>query len=108
MNISETKIELRESLSFNIKQKRKLYSLTQEKLAELTGLSAQTINDIEGCRTWVSDKTLVRIAEILHCTPSELLHQKSEEPNNNLDLVQFKSKLQEAVSKTITESFEKL
>ena len=108
MNISETKIELRESLSFNIKQKRKLYSLTQEKLAELTGLSAQTINDIEGCRTWVSDKTLVRIAEILHCTPSELLHQKSEEPNNNLDLVQFKSKLQEAVAKTITESFEKL
>lgn len=49
-------IELREILSFNIKQKRKLYSLTQEKLAELTGLSAQTINDIEGCRTWVSDK----------------------------------------------------
>lgn len=108
MNISETKIELREILSFNINQKRKLYSLTQEKLAELTGLSAQTINDIEGCRTWVSDKTLVRIAEILHCTPSELLHQKSEEPNNNLDLVQFKSKLQEAVAKTITESFEKL
>lgn len=101
-------IELREILSFNIKQKRKLYSLPQEKLAELTGLSAQTINDIEGCRTWVSDKTLVRIAEILHCTPSELLHQKSEEPNNNLDLVQFKSKLQEAVAKTITESFEKL
>ena len=108
MNISATKIELTEILSFNIKQKRKLYSLTQEKLAELTGLSAQTINDIEGCRTWVSDKTLVRIAEILHCTPSELLHQKSEEPNNNLDLVQFKSKLQEAVAKTITESFEKL
>lgn len=100
--------ELRETLSFNIKQKRKLYSLTQEKLAELTGLSTQTINDIEGCRTWVSDKTLVRIAEILHSTPSELLHQKSEESNNNLDLVQFKSKLQEAVAKTITESFEKL
>ena len=42
-------IELRETLSFNIKQKRKLYSLTKEKLAELTELSAQTIKDIEGC-----------------------------------------------------------
>ena len=51
--------ELRENLSFNIKQRRKLCGFTQEKLAEETELSAQTINDIEGCRTWVSDKTLV-------------------------------------------------
>lgn len=100
--------ELREILSFNIKQKRKLYLLTQEKLAELTGLSAQTINDIEGCRTWVSDKTLVKIAEILHASPSELLHQKSEEENNNLDLIQLKANLQEAVAKIISESFEKI
>ena len=96
------------NIGSNVRKYRIINGMTQEKLAELTGLSAQTINDIEGCRTWVSDKTLVRIAEILHCTPSELLHQKSEEPNNNLDLVQFKSKLQEAVAKTITESFEKL
>ena len=100
--------ELRKILSFNIKQKRKHYSLTQEKLAELTGLSAQTINDIEGCRTWVSDKTLIKIAETLHSSPSELLHQKSEEENNNLDLIQLKAKLQEAVAKIISESFEKI
>ncbi|MEE1213253.1 MAG: helix-turn-helix transcriptional regulator [Treponema sp.] len=100
--------ELREILSFNIKQKRKLYSLTQEKLAELTGLSAQTINDIEGCRTWVSDKTLVKIAEILHSSPSELLYQTDEEQKNKIDLIQLKNKLQEAVVKSISESFEKL
>ena len=28
---------------------------SQEKLAELAEVSDQTINDIEGCRTWVSD-----------------------------------------------------
>lgn len=100
--------ELREILSFNIKQKRKLYSLTQEKLAELTGLSAQTINDIEGCRTWVSDKTLVKIAEILHTSPSELLYCKSSEQNINFDIIKFKNQLQESVMKTINDSFEKI
>ena len=100
--------ELREILSFNIKQKRKLYSLTQEKLAELTGLSAQTINGIEGCRTWVSDKTLVKIAEILHTSPSELLYYKSTEQNNNFDIIKFKNQLQEAVMETINNSFEKM
>ena len=100
--------ELREIFSFNIKQKRKLYSLTQEKLAELSGLSAQTINDIEGCRTWVSDKTLIKIAEILHTSPSELLYQKTEEQDNKIDYNRLKTKLQEEVAKTISETFEKL
>ncbi len=41
--------ELRENLSYNIKKRRKVLAITQEKLAENTGLSAQTINDIEAC-----------------------------------------------------------
>ena len=28
-------------------------------------LSANMINDIEGCRTWISDKTLISLAEAL-------------------------------------------
>lgn len=97
--------ELREILSFNIKQKRKLYSLTQEKLAELTGLSAQTINDIEGCRTWVSDKTLVKIAEILHSNPSELLYENTNNKDDELNLLQLKKQLQESILKTIEDTF---
>ncbi|MDR0662745.1 MAG: hypothetical protein LBF80_01515, partial [Spirochaetaceae bacterium] len=31
--------------------------MSQEKLAELADVSVQTVNFIEGCRTWVSDKT---------------------------------------------------
>ena len=97
--------ELRENLSNNIKKRRKLFSLTQEKLAEETGLSAQTINDIEGCRTWVSDKTLIKISEVLHTSPAELLLQDNSEQSVNLDLAKFKTELQDSVMRTIDEAF---
>src|SRR5574344_1666985 len=82
-----TQKELRSILSLNMKSQRKLYLLTQEKLAEQTGLSAQTINDIEGCRTWVSDKSLIKIAETLHTTPANLLleQNKTDCPLKELD-----------------------
>ncbi|MBR1722752.1 MAG: helix-turn-helix transcriptional regulator [Treponema sp.] len=99
--------ELRKNLSFNIKQRRKLFTMTQEKLAEDTGLSAQTINDIEGCRTWVSDKTLVKLAEVLRTTPAELLLQNTNEQSETLDFLKFKSELQDSVRQTIEDMFEK-
>jgi len=64
---------LREILSNNIKVERKKLGLTQEKLAEMAELSAQTINDIEGCRMWVSDKTITKLAKILHVDVYQLL-----------------------------------
>jgi hypothetical protein len=36
-------------------------------------LSIQTINGIEGCRIWVSDKTLIRLAEALNIEVFQLL-----------------------------------
>ena len=56
---------LRKTLSANIKKHRELAGITQEKLAEKAGISANMINDIEGCRTWVSDKTLVKLSTAL-------------------------------------------
>lgn len=50
----------------NIKKRREKLGLSQEKLAESAGLSVQTINTIEGCRMWVSDKTLSRFAKVLN------------------------------------------
>jgi transcriptional regulator with XRE-family HTH domain len=38
---------------------------SQEKLAELVDVSTQTINDIECCRSWVSDRTLSNVAAAL-------------------------------------------
>ena len=100
-------LDLREILSQNIKERRKIYSLTQEKLAEETGLSAQTINDIEGCRTWVSDKTLIKLAEVLHTTPAALLHKHSAD-KEGMDILLFKTKMQDSVRKTIEEIFDSL
>ena len=58
-------IDLRNILSINIKKHRELLGFSQEKLSEKAGISANMIRDIEGCRTWVSDKTLINIAEAL-------------------------------------------
>ena len=70
--------KLRKILSANIKKYRAEMGLSQEKLAELVALSDQTINDIEGCRSWVSDKTLVKIAKALKVEIYQLLFPKSE------------------------------
>jgi transcriptional regulator with XRE-family HTH domain len=64
---------LRKILSTNIKSQRKLLGISQEKLAEMTGLSAQTVNDIEGRRMWVSDKTITKLANVFHVEAFELL-----------------------------------
>jgi transcriptional regulator with XRE-family HTH domain len=69
---------LRKILSSNIKKYRALLGLSQEKLAEAVGLSVQTINDIEGCRKWVSDKTIVKIARVLGVEAYQLLVPSSE------------------------------
>ncbi|MDR0487573.1 MAG: helix-turn-helix domain-containing protein [Treponema sp.] len=70
--------KLRKVLSANIKKYRSEMGLSQEKLAELVALSDQTINDIEGCRTWVSHKTLVKIARALKVEVHQLVYTKNE------------------------------
>ena len=64
---------LRKTLSLNIKKYRELHGLTQENLAEKAGISANMMNDIEGCRTWVSDKTLVKLCSALQIDSYRLL-----------------------------------
>jgi len=64
--VSEKIVQVKELLSLNIKILRKKWGFSQEKLAEDANLSAQTISDIEGCRTWVSDKTLERLANVFN------------------------------------------
>ena len=58
-------VDLRKILSMNIKRHRELLGISQEKLAEIAGISANMVKDIEGCRTWVSDKTLINLASAL-------------------------------------------
>lgn len=101
-----TQNELREILSQNIKTKRKELGFTQEKLSELVELSAQTINDIEGCRTWVSDKTLIKISEVLQTSPAELLIPQNTETNINIkNMNNIKSELKKEIISTIDDIF---
>jgi len=66
-------MKVRKRLSANIKAGRERLGFTQERFAEIAGLSTQTISDIEGCRTWVSDKTLVKLADVLKVDISQIL-----------------------------------
>jgi transcriptional regulator with XRE-family HTH domain len=63
--MDETIKDIRKVLSLNIKKHREKLGLSQEKLAEIAEISTMMIKDIEGCRTWVSDKTLVSLASAL-------------------------------------------
>jgi len=56
---------IRNILSVNIKKNREKLGFSQEKLAENAGISTMMIKDIEGCRTWVSDKTLLSLSSAL-------------------------------------------
>ena len=76
--MTEDTEKLRKIFSANIKKYRAKHGFSQEKLAELAGVSDQTINDIEGCRTWVSDKTIVKIARALKVEVFQLVYPLNE------------------------------
>ncbi len=105
-----TQSELRGILSTNIKFYRKKLFYTQEKLAEKTGLSAQTINDIEGGRTWVSDKSLIKISEALNISPADLLieYDNNKTFSSNItfsDMHRIKKQLKETFIENIDAIF---
>jgi transcriptional regulator with XRE-family HTH domain len=64
---------IRQILASNIKARRAVLKISQERLAELANISSQMINGIEGCRTWVSDKTLEKIAGALEIKVYQLM-----------------------------------
>jgi transcriptional regulator with XRE-family HTH domain len=72
--------DLRRNLAANIKSARKALRITQAQLAQSAGVSLPYIIDIEHCKTWVSDKTLLRLAEVFKISPYELLLPREEAP----------------------------
>ena len=102
-------------MSVNIKYYRAKMGFTQEKLAESIGVSDQTVNDIEGCRTWVSDKTIVKLARALNIEVYQLLFPQTESeklfptkvPANILQDLKdtIKEDLEKRFSEVITENF---
>jgi len=81
--LGKSKGQVKELLSINIKGLRKKCGFSQEKLAEITNLSSQSISDIEGCRTWVSDKTLEKLAKALNVDIYQLFIPINENEDNS-------------------------
>jgi len=63
--MEDKSLNLRKILAVNIKKQREKLGITQESLAEKAEISAAMMNDIEGCRTWISDKTLKNLSSAL-------------------------------------------
>jgi len=57
--------------------------ISQEKLAELADVSVQTVKGIEGCRTWVSDTMLEKLAQALGVSAFQLLVPADEAALDN-------------------------
>ncbi|MCL2609011.1 MAG: helix-turn-helix transcriptional regulator [Treponema sp.] len=64
---------LKAYLSANIKARREALGISQERLAELADVSVQMVRRIEGRRTWVSDRMLANLAEVLGVSAFQLL-----------------------------------
>jgi transcriptional regulator with XRE-family HTH domain len=92
--------QLREILSLNIKKERKKLGLTQEKLAEFSDLSSQTINDIEGCRMWVSDKTIIKLARVLHVEAYQLLVPMEPITTQKIGVSNHSARLSDIIDRT--------
>jgi len=73
-------VQLRKTLSANIKARRKKLGISQEKLAEMADLSVQMVNCIEGNRAWVSDKTLISLSNALGIEVFQLFSPTAENP----------------------------
>jgi transcriptional regulator with XRE-family HTH domain len=71
--------DLRKILSENIRKNRAALHISQEKLAESADISMPHIQDIEYCKTWVSEKTLSKIAKALNLEAYELLIPENAE-----------------------------
>ena len=103
---------IRKILSSNIKKHRAVFGYSQEKLAEKAGLSAQTLNDIEGCRRWVSAKTLSKLARALNINEYELLlpekkdSEKKSRDSSLKSLISLRGKIKNSIDKQFEEAID--
>jgi transcriptional regulator with XRE-family HTH domain len=72
-------LDLRKTLSINIRTARENLHITQARLAEYAHISLPYMANIEYCKTWVSDKTLTSIARALNMEAYELLRPQGGE-----------------------------
>lgn len=83
-------------LNQTIKRLRKDKKITQEQLAELTGVSLMTVRRWEWGETSPNSNVLDRLAEVLETTPAYLLgDMDNPDPTGKLTMRDFSKKLNE-------------
>jgi len=102
--------EIRLVLAGNLKAQRNKLGFSQEKLAETSGLSVQTINDIEGGRRWVSDKSITKLSAALGVECYQLLipdyfNQIKKESSPTQNLMKLKAQMHKGVNNLIDAQF---
>jgi len=102
--------EVQKILSVNVKNQRNKLKLSQERLAKMADLSIQTINDIEGCRKWVSARTISKLSTALNVECFQLLvpdfsteSRKETTPTQNF--MKLKEKMHKGVDALIDSQF---
>ena len=96
------KTHIRSVIAGNVKKYRKLRHLTQESLAEMADVSNTYIANIECGQTWVSDKTLEKIASALHIE-EYLLFIPEQVNTTDLDSIEKRQELIEYLSERQSE-----
>ena len=97
---------IRKTLSSNLKRYREKLGLSQEKLAENAEISTMMVKDIEGCRTWISEKTLESLSNALKIDIYQLLMPDSvyEDEINRIirsDLERITRKIRQDIDLTL-------
>ena len=72
-------MDVRKVVCYRVQQLRHQAGMTQEKLAELAGLSVDGIRKIEGRRATPSLETLQKISEALRMQLADLVRHEGEE-----------------------------
>jgi len=93
---------IREILAKNIKEHRRKYDFSQDKLAELANISSQYLATVETCRKFPTPEVLDRIAEALGIETHELFAFSST-PQKELE--KLRQDIIGEVVKTIKQSF---
>ena len=93
---------IREVLAKNIKLYRLNCDLSQFKLAELAGISAQYLATVETCRKFPTPEVLDRLAQALNIEPFELF---AFTPSPQRELEKLRQDIIAEVVKTIKQSF---
>jgi len=106
--LAKSQAQVKELLALNIKALRKRCNFSQEKLAEVTSLSSQSISDIEGCRTWVGDKTLENLAKALNVDIYQLFIPINENESNDIlynRLIKLRKEMKEDIDNRLNQFF---